>query len=306
MKCPHCGEEISDNDCMPIVISTGVEFEQFLCNKINAQDGMSCEMTKASGDQGVDLVAYVADKKIAIQCKLYTEPVGNSAVQEVLAGRVLYKCDIGCVVTNSSYTSSAKELAAGTGIVLLDYRDVIEYLKSMVCGDTATAEALIQKRQFEDAPSMERKMLSELKSCRRRDQMASMVGFAADISKLVLEHDEFEPTDDSYNYLAELCVKIGVAMAEGADKIEAEKWLRMACVMARKSGDRQRYNVAYQCAEKVLLARRAVAGYRLKKEELQVLPTDINELPVLFGCLGQLLSSLVEREANGEEKNLQP
>ena len=299
MKCPHCGEEISDKDFMPVIISSGVEFEQFLCDKINAQDGMHCEMTKASGDQGVDLIAYVADKKIAIQCKLYSEPVGNSAVQEVLAGRILYKCDIGCVVTNSSYTSSAKELAAGTGILLLDYRDVLDYLKSMVLGDTAAAEELIRKRQFDDAPGMEQKLLAELKPCRGRERVASLVNFAVNIGKLVLAHAEFEPVDESYKYLTELCLHIGIALTDDSDKTRAEMWLRMACEMAKKLRDRQRYEIAYQYAEKALMSRRAAAGYRLGRDEQRVLPENIDDLPVLFDCLVRLASPLLE--GNPEE-----
>ena len=88
MICSHCGKEISDSDIMPLIITTGEEFEEFLFNKINAHGGCSCEKTKASGDQGVDLIVQVRQRKIAIQCKLYSSPVGNEAVQQVVSGRL--------------------------------------------------------------------------------------------------------------------------------------------------------------------------------------------------------------------------
>lgn len=128
MKCPHCGLEIAEKDILPVIISTGEEFEQFLCDKINAQEGLRCEKTKASGDQGVDLIVCVADKKIAIQCKLYSDPVGNSAVQEAFTGCSFYGCTRAVVVTNSAYTESAKSLAGRIGVDLVHYQELLGYL----------------------------------------------------------------------------------------------------------------------------------------------------------------------------------
>lgn len=124
--CPKCNEEI-EVAVMPEIITTGLDFEDFLYRHINAQDGLICEKTKASGDQGVDLIVMAGDKKIAVQCKLYTEPVGNSAVQEVIAGKIVYKCDLACVVTNSTFTKAAADLAKAAEIELLNYKECIKY-----------------------------------------------------------------------------------------------------------------------------------------------------------------------------------
>lgn len=47
--------------------------------------GYEARATKLSGDQGVDVIAEKLNRVIAIQAKLYSNPVGNSAIQEVVA-----------------------------------------------------------------------------------------------------------------------------------------------------------------------------------------------------------------------------
>lgn len=77
-------------------------------------------VTKGSGDQGVDVVAKKKDKTIAIQCKKYSQPVGNKAVQEVIAGKDYYGADFAVVVSNASFTPSARKLASKCNVILLD------------------------------------------------------------------------------------------------------------------------------------------------------------------------------------------
>jgi HJR/Mrr/RecB family endonuclease len=88
------------------------DFEELL-GQIFEAVGCKCEVTKRSGDQGVDVIACGQDKKrIAIQAKHWAGSVGNSAVQEVFSGMKYYKCDTARVVATSGvYTSSARELA---------------------------------------------------------------------------------------------------------------------------------------------------------------------------------------------------
>ena len=69
---------------------------------------------------------------LAIQCKYYSKPVGNKAVQEVSAGQVYYKADYAAVVSNNTYTKSARQLAQNCNVLLLNIRDlskIEKYLK---------------------------------------------------------------------------------------------------------------------------------------------------------------------------------
>ena len=85
-----------------------------------------------SGDQGVDVIAERDGIKIGIQAKCYSEPVGNAAVQEVIAGISYYKLDKGFVVTNSTFTTAAKRLAEETHVILWDRSVLTEKCKE--CG----------------------------------------------------------------------------------------------------------------------------------------------------------------------------
>lgn len=105
-----------------------IDFENDICLKLK-QLGFRAKTTKASGDQGVDVIAEKNDIKFAVQCKLYSSPVGNKAVQEVCAGRDFYDADYGVVVTNNNYTPAAKKLADKNGIILLNDNDLEKLLK---------------------------------------------------------------------------------------------------------------------------------------------------------------------------------
>ena len=64
----------------------GYQFE-YQCAEILKRNGFSrVQVTQSSGDQGVDIIAHKHRKKYGIQCKYYSYPVGNKAVQEAYAG----------------------------------------------------------------------------------------------------------------------------------------------------------------------------------------------------------------------------
>ena len=108
-------------------LMTGVEFEEFLCNYFNTH-GYVCTQTKASGDQGIDLVAKKDDYVLAIQAKCYTGTVGNHAIMEAVAGAKYYNANQTMVITNSTFTKLAVELAAVNNVILWDRQVLIEKL----------------------------------------------------------------------------------------------------------------------------------------------------------------------------------
>jgi TPR repeat protein len=98
---------------------TGEEFEHY-CADILRNSGWTVRVTKASGDQGIDLIATHGNVKAVVQCKRFSsQTVGNGAVQEISAGKQHEQADYAVVVTNSTYTRSAKQLANSTGVHLL-------------------------------------------------------------------------------------------------------------------------------------------------------------------------------------------
>lgn len=101
------------------------EYEGYCADILNS-NGWQARTTSLSGDQGVDVVAEKDGFCVAIQCKKYSSPVGNKAVQEVTAGMTYWGASIGVVVTNAGYTRSARELAAVHGIFLLHHEELVD------------------------------------------------------------------------------------------------------------------------------------------------------------------------------------
>lgn len=98
----------------------GMEFEK-LCSDILRSLGWHTSMTKGSGDQGIDIIATKENIVVVLQCKRYSGSVGNKAVQEVLGGKEMIKANFAAVVTNSTYTKSARQLAANSGVMLIHF-----------------------------------------------------------------------------------------------------------------------------------------------------------------------------------------
>jgi restriction system protein len=112
----------------------GYQFETE-CAEILQNNGWLVTRTKSSGDQGVDLIANIESLTVALQCKKYSSPVGNKAVQEVYAGGSFMQCDFYVVVSNTSFTNSAKQLAQKLGVYLINQQDLVKLLDLLKCDD---------------------------------------------------------------------------------------------------------------------------------------------------------------------------
>ena len=97
-------------------INDPIQFENLISKKFIINGWKTME-TSRTGDQGADVIAEKNGKKIIVQCKLYSKPVGNKAVQEVFAAKQFYNGDLGIVITNNDYTKSARQLANSTNII---------------------------------------------------------------------------------------------------------------------------------------------------------------------------------------------
>ena len=105
-------------------VMDGYKYE-YRCSKFLKKRGFRrVRVTKGSGDQGIDIIAYKGRKKYGVQCKYYTYPVGNKAVQEAYSGAKYYDCDRSAVLTNSTFTKSARELAGKIGVDLWEHNDI--------------------------------------------------------------------------------------------------------------------------------------------------------------------------------------
>ena len=106
----------------------GHDFEYFCAELLRRRGFQEVEVTKGSGDYGIDILAEKEGVTYAIQCKCYAAPVGVKAVQEAYAGRDYYDRMVGAVLTNQYFTTPAVEAARKLKILLWDRG----YLESMM------------------------------------------------------------------------------------------------------------------------------------------------------------------------------
>ena len=98
----------------------GHEFEYFCAQLLEDNGFQDVEVTRGSGDYGVDILAEKDGVTYAVQCKCYNAPIGIKAVQEVYAGRDYYDRMVGAVMTNQYFTAAAVEAAGKLKILLWD------------------------------------------------------------------------------------------------------------------------------------------------------------------------------------------
>ena len=104
-----------------------IQFEEDIANLFKLK-GWDASTTKGSGDQGADVLARKGEALCIVQCKLYSQPVGNKAVQEVYSAKQYYKGDLAIVVTNADFTKSARQLASSCDVALLHYLELNNFI----------------------------------------------------------------------------------------------------------------------------------------------------------------------------------
>lgn len=109
----------------------GREFERFCAMLLQKNGFTKVQLTQASGDQGVDILAEKGGVQYAIQCKCYSSDLGNTPVQEVNAGRMIYGRHVGVVMTNRYFTRGAKEAAAQTNVLLWDRDTMKDFMRNI-------------------------------------------------------------------------------------------------------------------------------------------------------------------------------
>jgi Holliday junction resolvase len=119
--------ETEESDAMP---GNGIDFEHWCAARIQEQ-GWNVRVSKASGDQGIDIEAMRDGMLVAIQCKRYAKPIGNESVQQAYTGATHYHADKAVVIGTGGYTKAAIELAQNTGVVLIDAENIRAFTSLM-------------------------------------------------------------------------------------------------------------------------------------------------------------------------------
>lgn len=118
--------------------TNGYEFEEYVAVTLQ-NNGWTTRLTRKSGDQGLDVLAFDDRYRVAIQCKRYSSPVGNSAVQEVHAAADFVGAGHAVLVATSGFTASAQQLAEALGVLLVTEENL---------GDMRSYLAFVTPRPF--------------------------------------------------------------------------------------------------------------------------------------------------------------
>jgi hypothetical protein len=114
-------------------------------------EGWSGKPTPATSDQGADVICDYGDVRAVIQCKLYDQPVGNAAVQEVISARIFYEANVAAVVTNASFTKSAIQLAEKARVALLHDTQLRDWARKNKSESTADHSQVASIQEIIDA-----------------------------------------------------------------------------------------------------------------------------------------------------------
>lgn len=97
----------------------GLAFERYVAALLQKNGFHHIRLTEKY-DLGVDIIAEKDDIRWGIQVKRHSGLVKAGAVRQVVTGLRLYDCDRAMVISNSTYSSIAKQLAIGNNCILID------------------------------------------------------------------------------------------------------------------------------------------------------------------------------------------
>lgn len=127
----------------------GHAFEEY-AQKLFGLLGYTVVRTALTGDQGADLIISKDETKTVVQAKKYTGSVSNKAIQEVVAAKSYYKAEKAVVVTNSSFTKGAIELALANNVELWDGEKLENIVKNLGVKKEQVLEQIIACSSKED------------------------------------------------------------------------------------------------------------------------------------------------------------
>lgn len=102
---------------------SGIEFEN-VCQVLVEKMGFSTKTTKASGDGGIDLIAFnhqpLLSGKYIIQCKRYAGSVSEPIIRDLYGVVMSERANKGILMTTGHFTKSAIAFATGKPLELID------------------------------------------------------------------------------------------------------------------------------------------------------------------------------------------
>lgn len=106
------------------------EFEHFCADYLKTEFGCKkVEVTKASGDGGVDIIGWKYNLKYVVECKRYKGCVGRPVVQKIHSVAITSGA-IGIIMTTGYYSKQAISYAQEGKVILIEKEDLARFLKN--------------------------------------------------------------------------------------------------------------------------------------------------------------------------------
>ena len=103
---------------------SGYQFEKEVA-KLYETRGYGVQVTKGSGDGGIDIFLEKAGRRYGVQCKNHHKAIGPAAIRDLYGAMSHEGLDAGIFIASSGYTKGAKEFARNKAITLLDINNVL-------------------------------------------------------------------------------------------------------------------------------------------------------------------------------------
>lgn len=107
-----------------------LEFERYVAKLLKYQGFNNIRLTERY-DYGIDIIAVKDGIAWGVQVKRYSNLVKAEAVRQVVTALIRYKCDRSMVVTNSTFSRPAQELAADNKCMLVDRAMLSEWIVTL-------------------------------------------------------------------------------------------------------------------------------------------------------------------------------
>ena len=113
---------------------SGAEFEAELA-VLFRKLGYQAEVTQTTGDEGIDILLEKGGKKVIVQCKRYSKPVGVSVARELYGTLMASDASEGILACTGGVTSGVVDFISDKPLRVMDLPDIIELSKTVEYDD---------------------------------------------------------------------------------------------------------------------------------------------------------------------------
>lgn len=103
---------------------TGVEFESEL-GEVYSRLGYEVTQTRATGDEGIDLILRRPGELVVVQCKQHGKPAGQHFVRDLYGAMMHHGAQKSVLACTAGFTEAVRKFAKGKPIELLDLNGIL-------------------------------------------------------------------------------------------------------------------------------------------------------------------------------------